>query len=528
MSKDLLNVNLKERMEFMRLNVDNRDKIRGVRSILERELPIGLDKFYAQLRATPEVSHFFSSEAHISRAKQSQLGHWSAISSARFDDAYAAKVQSIGQTHARIGLEPRWYIGGYALILEHLVQSILAETWPKGFMSRGSKYTGEEIGATVAALVKAVLLDMDLAISVYIKAADEARIKVEEAQAQERAQIAGAIAAGMSKLASKDMTYRITENLGEAAAVREDFNRAVSQLERALAEVARGVSSIAAATGEVSCAADDLARRTEQQAASLEETTAAVREITSRVGKTAEGAAEAHQLVSHARTDAEKGGDVVRKAMDAMSRIEKSSQNIEQIISTIDEIAFQTNLLALNAGVEAARAGEAGRGFAVVASEVRALAQRSAEAAKEIKGLISASASDVNAGVGLVVDTGKALERIVAQVVDVSKVVAEIATSAKEQSAALLQVNAAVGQMDQETQKNAAMVEEATAASQSLRKDAESLAHSVESFKVTQDESAKTEKFARHHMRPMLKRVGGAVAVRNAASEPAEDSWEEF
>jgi methyl-accepting chemotaxis protein len=193
------------------------------------------------------------------------------------------------------------------------------------------------------------------------------------------------------------------------------------------------------------------------------------------VRKTAEGATHARHVVSTAKSDAEKGGGVVRQAISAMSGIEQSSRQIGQIIGVIDEIAFQTNLLALNAGVEAARAGDAGRGFAVVASEVRALAQRSAEAAKEIKSLISTSRSQVEQGVDLVAETGKALERIFAQVAEIDAIVSEIATSAQDQASGLQEVNTDVNQMDQVTQQNAAMVEESTAASHTLSLETEEL-----------------------------------------------------
>ena len=176
----------------------------------------------------------------------------------------------------------------------------------------------------------------------------------------------------------------------------------------------------------------------------------------------------------------------MRQAVDAMGKIEKSSQGIGQIISVIDEIAFQTNLLALNAGVEAARAGDAGRGFAVVASEVRALAQRSADAAKEIKALIAASSSEVGNGVKLVAETGESLARIVAKVSEINSVVGEIAASAQEQATGLQQINIAVNQMDQTTQQNAAMAEEATAASRSLSQETGQLSGLVGQFQISQ------------------------------------------
>ena len=187
--------------------------------------------------------------------------------------------------------------------------------------------------------------------------------------------------------------------------------------------------------------------------------------------KSAEGTSHARQVVTTADADAKQSAVVVRQAVDAMSAIAKSSQQISQIIGVIDEIAFQTNLLALNAGVEAARAGEAGRGFAVVASEVRALAQRSAQAAKEIKALISDSAGQVDAGVKLVAETGRSLERIMAQVTEINAVVGDIAAGAQEQSTALQEINGAIEQMNLVTQQNAAMVEQSTAAGHSLSEE---------------------------------------------------------
>jgi methyl-accepting chemotaxis protein len=543
MSKAPSNLKLTERMAFMQLDSKSCEQIRRLKSIVERELPRGLDKFYDRLRATPEVQSFFPTASDIARAKNAQVGHWGAIASGRFDEGYGANVRRIGMTHARIGLEPRWYIGGYAVILEHLIKSIVADMWPKGLMKRGSKEEGDEAGAALAALVKAVLLDMDIAISIYLETLEEARSREEaerQAKESEKEAAIATIGATLKTMAAKDMSARIPEDIPQSyMSLKNDFNAAVGQVEEALADVVNGVGSIASATKEIAAAADDLSRRTEQQAANLEETTAAVREITVTVEKTAGGAAQANQLVLSARTDAERSGEIVRSAVDAMGRIEKSSQNINQIIGTIDEIAFQTNLLALNAGVEAARAGDAGRGFAVVASEVRTLAQRSADAAKEIKSLIGSATSEVSAGVRLVLETGKALEHIVAQVRELNEVVSEIASGAGEQSSALKQINIAISQMDQDTQKNAAMVEETTAASHSLRQEAGSLADAVGRFHISNVQSRpgfREERGQRagasstHHARPALKHVanssGAAVARMNEA--PSRESWDEF
>ncbi|MFN3626078.1 MAG: methyl-accepting chemotaxis protein [Hyphomicrobium sp.] len=478
--------NLSRRLEFMQLDAKSSELIRSLKPILDRELPNGLDKFYQRLRATPEVRSFFPSDAMMARAKSAQVGHWRAISSGEFDEQYVGKVRTIGLTHARIGLDTRWYIGGYALILEHLAKSIIAELWPKGMMLRKPQTSGEDVGAALGALLKAVLLDMDFAISVYAEAAEEARIKAEaEAQAKEREIVASSLGKALAHMARKDLTFRLNQDMPEAyRQLQHDFNEALDQLQSALKSVRESTHGITTGTQEIATSAEELSRRTEQQAASLEETAATLDEITTTVNKTAESAKSARQAVSAAKTDAEQGGDVVRRAVDAVSRIEKSSEQISQIIGVIDEIAFQTNLLALNAGVEAARAGEAGRGFAVVASEVRALAQRSAGAAKEIKSLISTSTSEVSDGVRLVGETGEALARIVGKVAEINNVVADIASGANEQAMGLKQINGVINDMDQATQRNAAMAEEATAASQSLARESELLKELVEQFDV--------------------------------------------
>ena len=313
------------------------------------------------------------------------------------------------------------------------------------------------------------------------RAAEEQRLAAER-----QAVVVSSLEGALSRLSGGDLTARVHEAFPpEYEQLKRDFNGAMGRLEEAMTTVVGNTSTITAGAGEIAQAADDLSRRTEQQAASLEETAAALDQITATVRRTAQGAEHASAVVAQARTDAERSGQVVANAVAAMGEIETSSSQISQIIGVIDEIAFQTNLLALNAGVEAARAGDAGKGFAVVASEVRALAQRSAEAAREIKDLIGASAGQVGRGVGLVGETGEALQRIVSQITEITAVVGEIAASSKEQASGLAQVNTAVNQMDQVTQQNAAMVEQSTAASHALAREATELAELMGQFRVS-------------------------------------------
>ncbi len=307
----------------------------------------------------------------------------------------------------------------------------------------------------------------------------------QEAIDHERAVVAESIGAGLTSLAGKDLTYRMSSDIPEAyRKLQVDFNSAIGQVDEAMRSVTEGMDAIRTGTSEISNASDDLSKRTEQQAASLEETAATVTEIAETVKRAAEGARHARDLVRNAKADADNSAAIVSQAVGAMNAIATSSQQIGQIIGVIDEIAFQTNLLALNAGVEAARAGDAGRGFAVVASEVRALAQRSAGAAKEIKGLISQSSAQVDSGVKLVGETGRSLERIVVQVSQINTAVSEIAAGADEQADGLQQINIAVDQMNVFTQQNAAMVEQSTAASRSLSNEAVKMAHFVSQFQV--------------------------------------------
>ncbi|KQW26381.1 hypothetical protein ASE36_20580 [Rhizobium sp. Root274] len=318
--------------------------------------------------------------------------------------------------------------------------------------------------------------------------AEQERVERERRQAEEAAEVRFAvdtIGKALGRLSDGKLNFRIDSVFAERLdPVRIDFNQAVARLEEAMRQVGQNAQAIAAGSSQIRSAAGDLSKRTEQQAASVEETAASLEEITTTVADSSRRAEEASKLVGDTRRSAEQSGEIVSRAVQAMQAIETSATEISSIIGVIDEIAFQTNLLALNAGVEAARAGDAGKGFAVVAQEVRELAQRSATAAKEIKALISKSGDQVKNGVQLVTETGEALEKIVGQVQAVSANVAAIVEAAREQAVGLKEINTAVNSIDQSTQQNAAMVEESTAASHSLAKEAEDLFNLIAGFEV--------------------------------------------
>lgn len=338
-------------------------------------------------------------------------------------------------------------------------------------------------------------------------------------------------------LAEGDLTHRMSGNFrGIFAELKENVNNAVERLTDLMNQVRSTSVAVQQNVNELSSSAMDLSKRTEQQAVAIEETSAALEQITSVVKNSTERAVEATKMVAEAKDKTEASAKVVGDAVSAMERIEQASVEISQIINVIDEIAFQTNLLALNAGVEAARAGEAGKGFAVVAQEVRELAQRSATAAKDIKQLITRSGEEVAHGVDLVQKTGDALQEIQARVVNINDHINTIAMSAAEQSTGISEVNNAIIQMDQVTQKNAAMVEESSAATQQLGNEARMLVDLVGRFQTGQSYSRPAKLVAAvenapHQIRPAASPARKMLAdVQNAFSNStsANSSWSEF
>ncbi|HBF30577.1 globin-coupled sensor protein [Rhizobium sp.] len=460
---------LNKRLNFLNITHDDLQMVAKLRPVISEAIGPTLDVFYSTAKKYPETSRFFSSDAHIEHAKQKQIQHWNHLLSGKIDERYMASATTIGHTHARLGLEPRWYIDGYGLLLAGLAQAVLEHEMRGTFM--GKRFQGAV--AKISALIRTTMLDVDFAISTYSEALNEERTKIaaERAEvAKEQEEALKALDNALEALSKGDLSATIDKPLGSHyEGLRANYNRAVAALANAFAEISVEAGQVSANSRELTRATDEMAKRTEQQAAALEETSAALEQISVISKQSAKRSSEAQSVASKAADAASKSSMIVGDAVNAMDAIEESSKKISSIISVIDEISFQTNLLALNAGVEAARAGEAGKGFAVVAQEVRELAQRSASAAKEIKSLIDRSSQDVANGVSLVNQTGEVLRNISDQVREVNGHIGAIAQSAQEQASGIMEINAAISSMDQLTQQNAAMVEETNASTHTLQ-----------------------------------------------------------
>lgn len=458
---------LQERLEFYGLAEVQQSTLSGVARALKRRLDGALDGFYKVIASRRELSAHFDSPQQMARAKAMQAEHWQAVFRDGVDQRFYDRATRIGNVHARIGLEPKWYVGAYGLVLDELITAIMAPGWRAWLPWKRTQ------ARQVATLVKVALLDIDLALSSYFVAEQRGRSVVSDK-----------LGAALRQVAAGDLTARIDGFPTEYAQIEHDFNAALGTLAATLGNVMGGMQAMNAGATEIRSAADDLSRRTEEQAANLEETATAIVSINASVQEGASTSASARRTITDTTARAADGSQIVSEAVGAMQQIESSSQEINSIIAVIESISFQTNLLALNAGVEAARAGEAGKGFAVVANEVRALAQRCAEAADEVKALISASSVQVSRGVDLVGRSGDAFAAITRDISTLSEAIQSIASSAAVQAENLSQITTMVGELDRTTQQNAAMAEECTAAATSLTREAGLLDSALAQFTV--------------------------------------------
>ena len=460
---------IEARLRFSALDDRQRDVLRASRPILERCIGPALDRFYDRARATPDTARFFRDDAHVASARSAQIGHWMRLVDGQFDAAYYDSVRRIGSVHARIGLEPRWYIGAYSLVLEEIIRAVdrAASPW-KRLLGLGAGR-----GEMIAVLTKAALLDMELSISVYF---DEAAVERNRAIAK--------LDEALARLAEGDLAEDVTGLPSAFASLERSYNKTLANLRATIGSVVQASGAIQGGSHDIAAASDDLARRMESNAAALEQTAAALAQIEARVRTTASGARETLTIADEALVAMEQGKDGASDAVQTMHMVHESARGIDTVIEGVDKIAFQTRVLAMNAAVEAGRAGEAGRGFAVVADLVRALAMRAEEEARKAREGLSATQSEIAVAVGAVNRVDGALNGVATQFERVHALIAQMSDDNAAQSGAISEINTVVGTMDQATQQNASMIERATVSARSLHDDATRLAAQAGRFHV--------------------------------------------
>lgn len=460
---------LEARLQFFELDHRQCAILRSAKPLIQRSIGSALDRFYARAKRTPETATFLTDETRVARAHAAQIKHWMHIVDAKFDEAYYESVRRVGAVHARIGLEPRWYIGGYSLILEELIKQVerSRSPWKRLFG------LGWNSGELTPVLVKAALLDMDLSISIYF----------EEAAAERNAAIS-TLDEALARLANGDLAEDVSGLPAAFSSLEQSYNQTLVNLRTTIGSVVDASGTIQNGSRDIASASDDLARRMESNAAALEETAAALMQIEDRVRATASGARETLAIADEALVAMEHGKDGVNNAVNTMNLVHESARGIDTVIEGVDKIAFQTRVLAMNAAVEAGRAGESGRGFAVVADLVRALAMRAEEEARRAREGLSATQSDIATAASVVNEVNSALQAVAAKFERVHALIAQMTQDNTAQSSAISEINQAVGSMDQSTQHNAAMIERTAVSANSLRDDAVRLAKQAGGFQV--------------------------------------------
>ena len=470
------------RLRFMGIDDAQRQTLAKVQPMISSMIGGGLDRFYAMARATPDTSRMFRDDAHMAKAKASQEAHWLRISSGKFDEEFLSSVRRIGSVHARIGLEPRWYVGAYALVLEQLMHGVAKRCSP--WRRLLSLFRTPSAETASIAVVKAALLDLELSISIYF-----------EQNQIERDQAITTLGRALQALSEGDLANDLHGLPSNFAALESSFNQTLTAMREMIGSVTQSADGIRTGTAEIAQASEDLARRTESNAASLEETSAALAQIDDRLKATTLSSSQTVARADKAIATVGGGRATAEEAVQAMGRVSESAKGIDSVIEGLDKIAFQTRVLAMNAAVEAGRAGDAGRGFAVVADLVSALAMRAEEEAKRARDQLTVTQTEIGSAVDAVQKVDGALANISGDVGEVHKLLGTMADDAAAQSSTITQITAAIGAMDQSTQQNAAMVEETSAAARNLTNEVTILSEQTAMFTLDA-ESAISRKVA--------------------------------
>lgn len=416
------------RLRFAGLDQEQCELLRRNRMTLEPLARGGLRDLMLRFQSLPDCSPSFESEHQLDRLHDLQTAHWGVLTDARFDALYAERVKVLSDSETRMGLDPRWNVASHAVVLEHLLVGLIQQGMPRSIFP-GSRKRVNELADLVKAVVRLVMTDTEIAVSLRF---NEQRINHQKELArlrnEERARTVTILEGTLRAIADGNLSARVADDdLPEAyGELVKLFNFALDRIEGAVAAVNRNADEAHALSNDFIQEGKALSGNASRQTERLQDAVSIIENILSAFRHGAEKMDTAEKAVSSAKLSAQESGQAVGEAINAMSDIEKSAEQIGKIIGTIDEIAFQTNLLALNAGIEAARAGDSGRGFAVVAQEVRALAQRSADAAREIKTLVSETKTQVDSGVKTVNRTQNAIEGVVRQVSDVSGMITDM------------------------------------------------------------------------------------------------------
>ncbi|MEM6944974.1 MAG: methyl-accepting chemotaxis protein [Pseudomonadota bacterium] len=495
-----LNARLGELCGTVGLDTSMMSRLKDLAPVIDAALPAGLDAASDALSRGPNLPDHPDSAEAPTAARDRQFEHWSRVVHDGRTDAFLASVDEIGDQW-EVGVDPVDKAVGYALILEHLINAVIADRVPEAqaggiFKKSGPTLDKDRLSTDVAAILRAAFVDMGLGIAVHLREIDQREKALEaERDAARRAQdeARAEIERVMRLVADGDLSHRVRDDLPDGfQALGSDINDALASLSQTIPRVNDRAATIENAIKNIAARTGDLSERTGQQAASVEQSSAVLTELSETVANTAREADSAMRTVSSSAEDAKSSGTVVERTSEAMARIEASSDEIVKIVTLIDEIAFQTTLLALNASVEAARAGESGRGFAVVAQEVRNLARRCADAAETIKTLVAASATEVQDGVELVSSTRAALTSIIETFSKINQIVSSIAGTAREQSTGIREVSSAVNDMDGLTQKNAVMVDETSAELTRLSGEVTALTATLAVFTTSSEHAVST------------------------------------
>jgi methyl-accepting chemotaxis protein len=504
---------LGERLAFAGLDGDLCNLLRRCRPQLEGHLKSGLRDLFHRFQSFPEAARHFDSEQQIERLSDLQSSHWSVLTDARFDALYADRVKVLSDTESRMGLDPRWHVAGHAVMLEHLVLGAVEDFAPRSFLP-GSRRRQQELRELLGALVRLVMIDVEIAVSLRF---NELRQKHQRAlsdqRAADQAEAVDTFASVIGALAERDLTVALPADMPEA------YRELAELLTRAVGGMRQSVQTIDTAGVQAVGLSDAIARNasafataSEDQAQRARTATKDLIQLSALVTETVAGTSAAEKAAAATRRSVEESGEVVGRAISAMTDIENSAEKIGEIIGVIDEIAFQTNLLALNAGIEAARAGDSGRGFAVVAQEVRALAQRSADAAREIKTLVTGTKSQVGAGVDMVHRTQTAIGGIVQQVTEINDAISGVARRTVEQSDGLNRITSDIDSLSQDMGANASFARNAGEGAEDLQTVILELGRTVREFRI-----ARQRGMEEAHERPRAPSHSGDIGASAVA-----------